>query len=40
MCVWECGIGIAEIIGDDVTCEDLQLASWAGKYDITCDDLT
>ena len=25
---------------DDVTCEDLHLASVAGMHDITCDDLT
>ena len=25
---------------DDITCEDLHLASMAGMDDITCDDLT
>ena len=25
---------------DDITCECLHLASVAGTYDITCDDLT
>ena len=25
---------------DDVTCEDLHLASVAGMDDITCDDIT
>ena len=25
---------------DDITCEDLHLASIAGINDITCDDLT
>ena len=25
---------------DDITCEDLHLASVAGMVDITCDDLT
>ena len=25
---------------DDITCDDLHLASVAGMYDITCDDLT
>ena len=30
----ECGIGI-----DDITCEDLHLASAARMDDITCDDL-
>ena len=24
---------------DDITCEDLYLASMAGRDDITCDDL-
>ena len=38
---------MCEIIGridyimcDDITCEDLHLASVAGMDDITCDDLT
>ena len=25
---------------DDITCEDLRLATMAGMDDITCDDLT
>ena len=25
---------------DDITCDDLHLASMAGMDDITCDDLT
>ena len=28
------------IMCDDITCEDLQLASVAGMDDIICDDLT
>ena len=28
------------IMCDDITCEDLHLASVAGMDDITCDDLT
>ena len=36
----ECGIGIDDIIYDDITCEDLHLASVAGMDDIPCDDLT
>ena len=31
---------IYDIICDDITCEDLQLASVAGMDDITCNDLT
>ena len=31
---------IDDIMRDDLTCEDLHLASVAGLYDITCDDLT
>ena len=38
--MWECGIGIEDIICDDITCEDLHIGSIAGMYDITCDDLT
>ena len=34
------GIGIDDIMCDDITCQDLHLASMAGMYDITCDDLT
>ena len=36
----ECGIGIDEIMRDDIICEDLHLASMAGMDDMTCDDLT
>ena len=35
----DCGIGIDDIICDDLTCEDLRLATIAGMDDITCDDL-
>ena len=35
----ECGIGIADIMCDDVACEELHLANVAGMDDITCDDL-
>ena len=31
---------IDAIMCDDITCEDLHLASSAGLDDITCDDLT
>ena len=31
---------IYDIMCDDITCEDLHLASVAGMDDITCDDLT
>ena len=34
------GIGINDIMCDDITCEDLHLASVAGMDYITCDDLT
>ena len=34
------GIGINDIMCDDITCYDLHLASVAGMDDITCDDLT
>ena len=30
---------INDIMCDDITCEDLHLASVAGMDDITCDDL-
>ena len=33
-------IGIDDIMCDDITCEDLHLASVAGIVDITCDNLT
>ena len=36
----ECGIGIYDIMFDDITSEDLHLASMARMDDITCDDLT
>ena len=36
----DCGIGIDDIMCDDITCEDLHLASVAGMDDIICDDLT
>ena len=39
-CVWECGIGIDDIMCVDVTCDYLHLASMTGIDDITCDDLT
>ena len=29
---------IDDIMCDDITCEDLHLASVAGMHDITCDD--
>ena len=31
---------IGDIMYDDITCEDLHLASMAGMDDIICDDLT
>ena len=31
---------IVNIMCDDITCEDLHLASVAGMDDIPCDDLT
>ena len=36
----ECGLGIDDILCDDITCEDLHLASVARMDDIICDDLT
>ena len=36
----ECGIGIADIMCVDVTCEYLHLASVAGIDDIICNDIT
>ena len=30
---------IEDIMSDDITCEDLYLASVAGMDDLTCDDL-
>ena len=35
----ECGIGMADIMCDDVICEYLNLARMAGMDDITSDDL-
>ena len=40
ICVWECGIGIDDIMCDYITFEDLHLASKVGVADITCDNLT
>ena len=37
--MWYYVIGINDIMCDDITCEDLHLASVAGLDDITCDDL-
>ena len=34
------GIGIDDIMCDDIRRDDLHLASVAGMDDITCDDLT
>ena len=31
---------IEDIMCDDITCENLHLATMAGLDDITCDDLT
>ena len=31
---------IDDTMSDDITCEDLHLASMTGMDDITCDDLT
>ena len=38
--MWDYGFGIDDIMCDDITCEDLHLASVVGMDDITCDDLT
>ena len=35
----ECGLGIDDIICDDIKYEDLHLANLAGMDDITCDDI-
>ena len=35
--VWDFGIGIEDIMCDDITCEDLHLPSVTGMYDITCE---
>ena len=37
---WECGIGIDDIMCDDITCEYLYLTSKAGMDYIKCEDLT
>ena len=34
------GIGIDDIMFDDISCDDIHLAIVAGMDDITCDDLT
>ena len=34
------GIGIDDIISEDIICDYLHLGSVAGMDDITCDDLT
>ena len=38
--VWDCCIGIDDIMCDDIKCGDQHLPSVAGTDDITCDDLT
>ena len=38
--MWDYGIGIDDIMCDDIICDALHLASIAGMDDITCDDLT
>ena len=38
--MWECGIGIDDILCDGIICEYLHLASVAGIDDITCNDIT
>ena len=38
--MWECGIGIADIMCDGVICDDLHLASMAEMDDIVCNGLT
>ena len=38
--MWECGIGIDDIMCDQLTCKDLNLASMVRMVDITCEDLT
>ena len=37
--MWKCGIGIDDIMCDDIILEDLHLTSMARMDDITCDDL-
>ena len=36
----DCGIGIDDIMCDELTYGDLHLASLGGMADITCDDIT
>ena len=36
----ECGIGIADIMCDGLTCENVHRASMAAIDDMICDDLT
>ena len=36
----ECGLGIDDIMCDDIKYEDLHLESLARMDDITCDDIT
>ena len=38
--MWECGLGIDDIMCDDITYEDLHLGNVAAMDNITCDDLT
>ena len=38
--MWDYEIGIDDIMFDDITCDDLRLATVARIDDITCDDLT
>ena len=38
--MWECCMGIDNIMWDDIICEDKRLASMVWMNDITCDDLT
>ena len=35
----ECGLGIYDVMCDDIKYEDLHLANLAGMNDITSDDL-
>ena len=37
--MWECGIGIDDIMCDYLTCEDLHLTSVVRMDDIISDDL-
>ena len=38
--MWDYGIGINDIMCDDITCDDLHFTSMAGMDDITCEDIT